>query len=103
MHSYLIIPYRNNVNCRLVLAVKKVLLLTFGLFPQVIFYRNCKISNNIGCDIDMNEGQRVPVKNIQNLDSFALGPFFERFFILGGPRGFREKKLQKIETQSAIF
>ncbi len=53
MHSYLIIPYRNNVNCRLVVAVKKVLLLTFGLFHQVISYRNCKISNNICCDIDM--------------------------------------------------
>jgi hypothetical protein len=24
----------------------------------------------------------------------ALGPFFERFFILGGPRGTRQKKLQ---------
>jgi hypothetical protein len=25
-----------------------------------------------------------------------LGPFFERFFILGGPRGTRQKKLQKL-------
>jgi hypothetical protein len=36
--------------------VKKVLLLTFGLFPQVISYRNCKIFNNICCDIGMKGG-----------------------------------------------
>jgi hypothetical protein len=27
-----------------------------------------------------------------------LGPFFERFFILGGPRGTRQKKLQKMDS-----
>ena len=28
----------------------------------------------------------------------ALGPFFERFFILGGPRGTRQKKLQNLDS-----
>jgi hypothetical protein len=28
----------------------------------------------------------------------ALSPLFEHFFILGGPRGFRQKKLQKIDS-----
>jgi hypothetical protein len=27
-----------------------------------------------------------------------LGPFFERFFILGGPRGFLQKKLQDLDS-----
>jgi hypothetical protein len=27
----------------------------------------------------------------------TLGPFFERFFILGGPRGTRQKKLQNLD------
>jgi hypothetical protein len=27
-----------------------------------------------------------------------LSPFFEHFFILGGPRGFREKNIQKIDS-----
>jgi hypothetical protein len=31
-------------------------------------------------------------KNLKKVSS----PFFERFFILGGPRGFRQKKLQKL-------
>ncbi|MBD0359814.1 MAG: hypothetical protein ICV56_03770, partial [Nitrososphaeraceae archaeon] len=26
------------------------------------------------------------------------GPFFERFSILGGPGGFRQKKLQNLDT-----
>jgi hypothetical protein len=35
--------------------------------------------------------------NLCDLDSLlaALGPLFERFFIFSGPRGFRQKKLQK--------
>jgi hypothetical protein len=28
-----------------------------------------------------------------------LGPFFERFFILGGPRGTRWKKLQSLDPR----
>jgi hypothetical protein len=28
----------------------------------------------------------------------AVGPFFERFFILGGHRGFRQKNLHKIDS-----
>jgi hypothetical protein len=28
----------------------------------------------------------------------ALGPLFERFFILGGPRGIQEKNLQKMDS-----
>jgi hypothetical protein len=28
----------------------------------------------------------------------ALGPFFEHFFNLGGPRGFRQKKLHKMDS-----
>ena len=28
----------------------------------------------------------------------ALSPHFERFFILGGPRGFRQKNLEKIDS-----
>jgi hypothetical protein len=28
-----------------------------------------------------------------------LGPFFERFFILGGPRGTRQKKLQNLDPR----
>jgi hypothetical protein len=30
----------------------------------------------------------------------ALGPVFERFFILGGPRGTRQKKLQKVDSMN---
>jgi hypothetical protein len=41
------------------------------------------------------KAQRVPVKNIENLGSFALGAIFERFLISGGPRGTRLKKLQE--------
>jgi|GEM_PF-5507785 len=44
------------------------------------------------------KAQRVPVKNIENLDSFALGPIFELFLILGGPRGTQLKKLQKMDS-----
>jgi hypothetical protein len=40
------------------------------------------------------EFQQKPLK----LDSSALSPFFERFFIFSGPRGFWEKKLQKIDS-----
>jgi hypothetical protein len=28
----------------------------------------------------------------------TLSPFFERFFILGGPRGTRQKKLQNLDS-----
>jgi hypothetical protein len=28
----------------------------------------------------------------------TLGPFFERFFIFGGPRGTRQKKLQNLDS-----
>jgi hypothetical protein len=31
-----------------------------------------------------------------NSSKEALGPFFERFYILDGPRGTRRKKLQKL-------
>ena len=35
-------------------------------------------------------------------DSFldSMGPFFQRFFILGGPRGFRQKKLQRMDSMN---
>src|ERR671914_2004689 len=33
----------------------------------------------------------------------ALSPFFERFFILGGPRGTRQKKLQNWDSMSIAY
>jgi hypothetical protein len=32
-----------------------------------------------------------------------LGPFFAHFFILGGPRGFRQKNIQKIDSAGYIL
>jgi len=46
------------------------------------------------------KAQRVPVKNIENLDSFALGPIFERFLILGGPR--ERDSAEKIQNLDSI-
>jgi hypothetical protein len=59
------------------------------LFPTEIA-KNLIIS---AATLIWSEGQRVPVKNIQNIDSFALGPFFGRFFKKSGPSGTRWKNL----------
>jgi hypothetical protein len=53
VHYYIVIPYTNNVNCRLVLAVKKVLLLTFGLFPQLFPTEIAESTISVATFIDM--------------------------------------------------
>jgi hypothetical protein len=58
----------------------------YFLFLRIAVYLLLTVSQNF---------QQVQdcIFEIQRRHQEFLGPFFERFFILGGPRGTRQKKL----------